>query len=185
MAQVVEKPRRNDTFTTNLQPQTLSTNEPTPTDTPKWNMTTNTQPPRTTPPFNCYGCGSHTHTLQDYGPLIELVNKGLLSRDSNYKVCLSNGQLIRQQQGETLLDVYHWISANRQVEQVSAHLMTYNPNDYKRGSTHYVVACMSDCEYDEEDDDLPEDYDTTNEDEDAGMSYGVEQVPRANWDARQ
>ena len=80
-----------------------------------------------------------------------------------------------------LLDAYYRISANRQAEQVSAHLMTYDLNDYKRGSTHYIVACMSDHEYDEEEnDDLPEDYDTTNEDEDAGMSYGVEQAPQAN-----
>ena len=185
MAWVVEKLRRNDTFTTNQQPQTLSTNEPTPTDTPQWNITTNTQPLRTTPPFNCYRCGSHAHALRDCGPLIELVNKGLLSRDSNYKVCLPNGQLICWQQGEMLLDAYHWISTNRQAEQVSAHLMTYNLNYYKRGSTNYIVVCMSDREYDkEEDDDLSEDYNTTNEDEDAGMSYGVERAPRANWDAR-
>ena len=132
MARVVENPRRNDTFTTNWQPQTLSTNEPTPTDAPQQNMTTNTRPLHTTPPFNCYGCGSHAHTLRDCKPLIELVNKGLLSRDSNYKVCLPNGQPICQQQGETLLDAYHWISANKQAEQVSAHLMTYNLNNYKR-----------------------------------------------------
>ena len=54
--------------------------------------------------------------------------------------------------------------------------MTYNPNDYKRGSMHYIVACMGDYEY-KEDDNLPEEYDTTNEDRVAGMRYGVEQAP--------
>lgn len=61
--------------------------------------------------------------------------------------------------------------------------MTYNPNDYKRGSMHYIVACMGDYEY-KEDDNLPEEYDTTNEDRVAGMRYGVEQAPWVNKDTQ-
>ena len=68
-------------------------------------------------------------------------------------------------------------------KRAAAHLATAHYDQFKRGDINYVVATMSEREYEElEQDDSPDE--DAEEDEtstpDASWSYGAERMPRVN-----
>ena len=78
------------------------------------------------------------------------------------------------------------MSDQRGNERAAAHLATAHYNQFKRGDINYVVATMSEREYEEfEQDDSPDEdakeYETSTPD--ASWSYGAERTLRANRDA--
>ena len=90
------------------------------------------------------------YSLQDCGPLHKLISQGQLGRNRNQRICLPGGTPLQQQQGETLLNAYHRLVGDRWGnEQATAHLATAHCEQYKRGDINYVVATMSEREYEE------------------------------------
>jgi hypothetical protein len=146
MSQAVAKPQRADTFNQQQTAPTTTTMERPPTEILQRATTNITRAPlRSTPPFNCFGCRSHVHSLKDCIPLHELISQGQLGRNSNQRICLPSGAPLRHQQGETLLDAYHQLVGNRRSEDRAAANLTSTYHDrYQRGQVNYVVVTMSD-----------------------------------------
>ncbi|KAG8213826.1 hypothetical protein J3R82DRAFT_10545 [Butyriboletus roseoflavus] len=60
------------------------------------------------PPFNCFGCGSHQHTLRNYNPIQDLVRRGELVYNQRGQLGIPGyDYLLRREGAETLLDVYY------------------------------------------------------------------------------
>ena len=61
----------------------------------------------TMPPFSCYGCGSHQHTLCNCQPTQDLLCRGLLVHDQQRHITLPHNKgPLQCEGGETLLDMY-------------------------------------------------------------------------------
>ncbi|KAF7431059.1 hypothetical protein PC9H_006777 [Pleurotus ostreatus] len=84
-------------------------------------------PPR--PPLKCYGCGGQGHGLRRCPPLNDLVDQGIISRDSEGRYTWPNGEPIRRNFGEDYLPAIQRIRSQASPV-VSNFITSFDPEDY-------------------------------------------------------
>ena len=133
----------------------------------------------TMPPFSCYGCSSHQHTLHNCQLIQDLLCRGLLAYNQWRDIILprDNGPL-RCEGGKTLLNVYYWTTQRheesplREDQKGNSHLITVSRVCYKWGSANYIAPNVSNKDNSDHKLNLPHD-DKTDLDEDEETNYKV------------
>ncbi|KAH7902945.1 hypothetical protein BJ138DRAFT_1199218, partial [Hygrophoropsis aurantiaca] len=115
----------------------------------KNNMNTAPQYPTNSRTTGCFGCGVDGHTLYNCPVIEQLVTSGRATRDRRGRLATPDGQTIRRQGDETLVQ-----AMERATTAPAAHLVTGNrvpeqwvfPNDEDDDEPVYVVPLASDSE---------------------------------------
>jgi hypothetical protein len=113
IAEVFKWPRKVTTLIGNKDCRTMNVLDSESTQlTPQRGTTSmntkHSSPPTTTPPFTCFGCGSHQHQLRECAPIQDLVTHGELVYDRHGRVIIPHSQgPLRREPGENLLAAYY------------------------------------------------------------------------------
>ena len=92
------------------------------------------------PPLTCYGCGEAGHGLRDCPHIIDLINRGVVSRDRFGKIVFRDGTPVQRGMGETIVQAAN----RRQIAQTNfveiSNLSEYYQSDSEDQEMDVMVA---------------------------------------------